>query len=387
MKADYVIRNGRVIDPANNIDNVQDVVISNNRICDPKGEDVVCNHVIDAKGCIVAPGLIDFHTHIYYEGSGIGIKPDMMIPQGTTAAVDAGTAGAANFMAFYRTSVVPSLVKIKSFLTVYSGGQLYPKLCEDFNPALYNYDRIVRVVDMYRDNILGLKIRISKGVVPDDKGTDYLKAAVELAEKLNAQLGTKLSVCVHTTNSPMSAGDLAKCLRKGDIFCHCFQGNGNNLILSDGSIDPGVLEARKRGVIFDAANGKGNFGIAAAKAALKNNFLPDIISSDLTNDKFNMPPYDKNFVTVLSKYLTLGLDLMTVLRTATATPAKIMGMEGQIGTLQPGAYADVVILKEKEVSLIHKDFKDHQLPGKVLLVPHMTICSGEIQFCQNDFWL
>lgn len=387
MKADYVIKNGRVIDPATNTDKVQDVVVCNNRIADARGEKVTCGHVIDAAGCIVAPGLVDFHTHIFYDGSGIGIKPDMMIPQGTTAAVDAGTAGAANFRAFYHASVEPSLVKIKSFLTVYSGGQLDPKLCEDFNPALYNYDRIVRVVDQYRDNILGLKIRISKGVVPDAKGLDYLKAAVELAEKLNAQLGTKLAVCVHTTNSPMSAGELAGCLRAGDIFCHCFQGSGNNLVLADGSIDSGVLEARKRGVIFDAANGKGNFGIATAKKALAKGFLPDIISSDLTNDKFNMPPYDKNLVTVLSKYLTLGLDLMTILRAATATPAKVMGLEGQIGSLQPGAYADVVILKEKPVSLVHKDFKDDELPGKVLLVPQMTMCSGEIQFCQNDFWL
>lgn len=387
MKADYVIKNGRVIDPLTNTDKVQDVVICNNRIVDAGSEEITCGHVIDAQGCIVAPGLIDFHTHIYYEGSGIGIKPDMMIPQGTTAAVDAGTSGAANFMAFYRSSVVPSLVKIKSFLTVYSGGQLDPKLCEDFTPALYNYDRIVRVVDMYRHNILGLKIRISKGVVPEDKGLDYLKAAVELADKINNQLGTKLAVCVHTTNSPMTAGELAECLRPGDIFCHCFQGSGNNMVLGDGSIDQGVLEARKRGVIFDAANGKGNFGVATAKKALAKGFLPDIISSDLTNDKFNMPPYDKNLVTVLSKYLTLGMDLKAVLKAATATPARLMGMEGQIGTLKPGAYADVVVLREKQINFIHKDFKDDALEANTLLVPQMTICSGEIQFCQNDFWL
>ena len=93
MKADFIIRGGRVMDPLTATDEVKDVVVCNTRIVDPKDEMVECNHVIDATGMIVAPGLIDFHTHIFYEGSGTCIRPDFMISQGTTAAVDAGSAG------------------------------------------------------------------------------------------------------------------------------------------------------------------------------------------------------------------------------------------------------------------------------------------------------
>lgn len=389
MKADYIIRGGRVMDPAAGTDEVRDVVVRNMRILDPAGEPVECapNQIIDATGMIVAPGLIDFHTHLFHEGSTICIHPDMMIAQGTTAAVDAGSAGTATYEAFYKSVVAQSLVRIKGFLTVYSGGQLDPKLCEDFDPALYNIDKMERVIDQYRDNILGLKIRLSKGVVPDETGADYLKACVELAEELDRRLGTSLRVCVHTTNSPVSAGELASCLRPGDIFAHCFQGAGNTIVLEDGSIDPGVLEARKRGVIFDAANGKGNFGLKAAQGALAAGFLPDIISTDLTVDKFNMPPYAKNLPLLLSKYLTLGMDLMPVLERVTARPAELMGMAGQIGTLKPGAYADIVILKQKEAHFVHKDFRDDELPGDVVLVPQLTMCAGEIQYCQSDFYL
>lgn len=387
MKADYIIRGGRVIDPAAGTDEVKDIVVQNMRIVDPGEKEITCKEVIDASGCMVVPGLIDFHTHLFYEGSSICIHPDMMIAQGTTAAVDAGSAGTSTYEAFYKSVVAQSLVRVKGFLTVYGGGQLDPKLCEDFNPALYNLDKMERVVDKYRDNILGLKIRLSKGVVPDETGVDYLKAAVECAEELNRRLGTELRVAVHTTNSPVPAGVLADCLRPGDIFAHCYQGAGNTIVLEDGSIEPDVLKARERGVLFDAANGRGNFGLDCAKRAIKAGFLPDIISTDLTVDKFNMPPYAKNLPLVMSKYLSLGVDMKTILKMVTVNPAKVMGMEGRIGTLRPGAYADIAIIKEKEIQLVHKDFQDDELEGNIVLVPQLTMCAGEIQYCQSDFYL
>lgn len=387
MRADFIIRGGRVVDPYTAVDEIRDVVIQNAKIVDPQGEAVECGCVIDASGCIVAPGLVDFHTHIFYEGSGSCIRPDLMIAQGTTTAVDAGSAGTVTYEAFYKTVVAQSAVRIKSFLTTYSGGQLDFKLCEDFNPQLINLQRMERVIDKYRDNILGLKIRLSKGVVPDDKGLDYLKRVVELAEELNRKLETSLRVCVHTTNAPVTAGELAACLRPGDIFCHCYQGMGNTIVMEDGSISEQILEARKRGVIFDAANGRGNFGVETAKRALAAGFLPDIISSDLTIDKFNIPPYAKNLLTVMAKYLTMGMDFVDVLRAVTATPAQIMGMEGKIGTLKPGADADIVILKQKEKVFVQKDFKDDELVSNILFVPQLTMCAGEINFCQTDFFL
>lgn len=387
MRADFIIRGGRVMDPYTAVDEIKDVVIQNTRIIDPQGEMVECDHIIDASGCIVTPGLVDFHTHIFYEGSGTCIRPDFMISQGTTAAVDAGSAGTVTYESFYKSVIVQSAVRIKSFLTTYSGGQLDFKLCEDFNPDLINFTRMERVIDQYRDNILGLKIRLSKGVVPEDKGLEYLKRVVELAEELDAKLGTALRVCVHTTNSPIAAGELADCLRPGDIFCHCFQGTGNTIVTEDGQIAPRILEARKRGVIFDAANGRGNFSLETARRALKAGFAPDIISTDLTLDKFNIPPYAKNLLTVMAKYMTLGMDFMDVLKAVTAVPAGIMGMEGRIGTLKPGAYADLVILRQKHINFVQKDYRNEELACDTLLVPQLTMCAGEINFCQTDFFL
>lgn len=387
MTVDYIFRGGRVIDPSTGEDGIRDVAVRNMRIVNAAGAECPPERIIDAAGRLVVPGLIDFHTHLFHEGSTICVHPDMMIAQGTTAAVDAGSAGTATYEAFYETVVSRSLTRVKGFLTVYSGGQLDPKLCEDFNPALYSLDKMERVIDRYRENILGLKIRLSRGVVPEETGCDYLKACVELAEDLNRRLGTSLRVCVHTTNAPVTAGELAACLRPGDIFAHCYQGAGNTIVREDGSIDPDVQKARERGVLFDSANGKGNYGVETCRRALKAGFLPDIISSDLTVDKFNMPPYCKNLPHVLSKYLELGMGLTDVLRCVTAVPARVMGLEGQIGTLRPGAYADIAVFDLREISYCQKDFRDTPLPCHQLLVPQLTMCAGEIQYCQADYYL
>lgn len=389
MKVDYIIRNGRVIDPSTGSDEVRDLYIKGMHVVELHGETAECNpdFVIDASGKIVTPGLIDFHTHLFHEGSSICIHPDMMIAQGTTSAVDAGSAGTSTYEAFYKSVIAQSLVRVKGFLTVYGGGQLDPKLCEDFNPELFNVDKMERVIEANRDNILGLKIRLSRGVVPDETGADYLRAVVKLADELNERLETSLRVCVHTTNSPVTAGELADCLRPGDIFCHCFQGAGNPITSEDGSVDPLVMKARERGVLFDAANGKGNFGLKAARRALNAGFLPDIISSDLTVDKFNMPPYAKNLPLIISKYLALGLDLMTILKAVTETPARLMGMEGKIGTLKEGALADIAVFDLKDRQYIQKDFCDDEIVCSQILVPQLTMVAGEIQYCQSDFYL
>lgn len=389
MRADYIIRGGRVIDPLRGIDEIRDVMVRNSRIMEAPAEEVECNPacIIDATGMVVTPGFIDYHTHLFSDGSSICIHPDMMIPQGTTAAVDAGSAGTSNYVAFRKTVIDTAQIHVKGYLTVYGGGQLDPKLCEDFNPALYNVDRMERIVEAEKDNLLGLKIRLSTGVVPTETGADYLRNAVQLADELTQRTGVRLRVCVHTTNPPVTTAELVECLRPGDIYTHCYQGAGNTIVRDDGSIDPVILRARERGVIFDSANGKGNFGIKTARAAIAAGFLPDVIASDLTVDKFNMPPYAKNLPLVMSKYLALGLNLPDIIKAVTETPAELMNMKGQIGTLAPGAYADIVIFDLKKKRYIQKDFCDDEIECNHLIVPQMTMLKGEIQFCQSDFWL
>jgi dihydroorotase len=62
-----IIRNGRVIDPENKRDEVVDLAIVDGKIAKSAPKDA---EVIDAKGFVVAPGLIDIHVHLREPGQG-----------------------------------------------------------------------------------------------------------------------------------------------------------------------------------------------------------------------------------------------------------------------------------------------------------------------------
>lgn len=379
MKLDILIKNGHVVDTTQGIDEVKDIGIYRGRIVDITNNTLELDKIVNAEGCYVFPGLIDFHTHLFYTGSGIAIKPDLLLSNGITSAVDAGTSGYANYEAFHQSVISNSTVKIRSFMNVYSGGQMGFNISEDFNPELFNENRIKDLKEKYKDEILGLKIRLGKEIV-GDLGIEPLKAAIALAERVGG-----LSICIHTTNPPCKAGEIAKLLRKGDVYCHVYNGKENNIINENGKVYEEIKEARKRGVIFDAANGKSNYCNNVAAKAIKDNFLPDIISSDITSEKYNYGNHGRSLSFILSKYLSMNIDMKEIIKTVTEIPAKLMGMENEIGTLKPNAYGDVAIFKLIDRKVIHKDHKSDVFVGNKLLIPQMTVSNGKIVYCQEDF--
>jgi dihydroorotase len=84
-----------------------------------------------------------------------------------------------------------------------------------------------------------------------------------------------------------------------------------------------VLEARRRGVIFDIGHGSGSFGFRTAEAMLTAGFLPDVISSDVHALSINGPAFDQ--LVTMSKFLCLGVELVDVIRASTAAPAAVLG--------------------------------------------------------------
>jgi len=376
-KVDTLIRNGHVVDPSQNVDRQMDIGIQNGVIVPVEpGDEGLRN--IDASGLYVTPGLIDFHTHVFHTGSATSVNPVFMAATGVTSTVDAGTAGYANFRAFFDSVIIPSPVRVKSYLNVWGGGQTDTNIQEKFEPSEYRPQQIARIVDAYRDNILGLKIRYSKGIA---SSIDSLKETIRIARNSN------IRVCIHTTNPPTPLDEVAGLLEKDDIYCHMYQGMGDETILdtSSGKIRGSILKARERGVIFDSANGRANFSFAVAIPAMKQGFHPDIISTDWTIDKLNYSPHAKNLPYVMAKFLKFGMSFNEVIRAVTQSPARLMGMEGKIGTLRAEAYGDIAVFKKIQHKVIQQDFSGATFETDELLIPQMTVIGGDIVFCQGDF--
>lgn len=84
---DYLIKNGRVIDPDNKIDDILDILVSDGKIKKIEGGiSAQSAEIIDAKNCIIAPGLVDMHTHLREPGR----EDEETVLTGTRAAVKGG---------------------------------------------------------------------------------------------------------------------------------------------------------------------------------------------------------------------------------------------------------------------------------------------------------
>ncbi len=377
---DILIRGGTVVDPKREFLGQADVLVRGDKIIEMSpGEEVQAEKIIDATGCLVLPGLIDNHAHVFYGGMALGCDPDAtLLPMGVTTVVDPGSAGVDTAEAFLRSVIHQSRMKIFCTLNVSSEGMTTRLHSENLNPKLYDRGRLGYFLEKYPHVIKGLKIRCGEELV-GEYGITALTGALETAASLGA------SLTVHVTNPPCELGDLAHMLRRGDILCHLYHGIGNTIIDEGGHVKEKIRRARRNGVVFDTADGRRNHSQAITRQALADGFLPDMISTDLVNTTafgdmvFGLP-------VTLSKYLALGTPLLEVVRACTVTPAAWLGCADKLGSLTPGTTADIAIFK-----LVTRDRTLPNALGESMIVPkqfvpQMTILDGQVVFRQVDFY-
>src|SRR5208282_268636 len=159
-----------------------------------------------------------------------------------------------------------------------------------------------------RDLIVGFKIRFSEHYTgPNDlEGMRRARAAADEAG---------LPIMIHIGGSYSPLKDFLALMKKGDVVTHSFNSHPNGLLDAGGKLSREVLEARKRGVLFDVGHGAGSFSFDVMERCIKQGFLPDTISSDLYSANINGPVYD--LLTTLSKFMLLGMNLEDVIARAT----------------------------------------------------------------------
>ena len=367
-----LIKNGRVIDPYIKRDEIGNIYIENGKIVEG-GHSFSPDLVIDAKNNLVVPGLIDYHAHVFQQGTDAGVPPDLaMLPNGITTVVDGGSSGTANYESFYTNIVGHSVIRVKAFIALSCDGQISIKKNDNYDPQYCDDMKLKYLMNKYKDNILGIKLKQTKNNI-NDKGLKPIKKALSLAK----QLGCRINV--HAIDPPCSTKELIQYFRKGDIFTHVYHGIGSTILGENGHIIPEVWEAKKRGVVFDACNGKNNFDMQVAKKAIREKFYPDIISSDLTMITLYKQPVIA-LPWIMSKYLALGMRLYDVIAAVTSTPAKYMEMNDEIGTLKIGACADVAIFKQIEGEFTFFDKNNNAIKGKCILLPQLTVKEGMVVY-------
>ena len=373
---DLLIVNGHVIDPANQVDEVRPVAVYNGEIV-PYEQGEPARHTIDAAGRYVFPGLIDAHAHMFTEGTEIGIYPDLAyLPTGVTSAVDA-TAGVANYRLFRSAVIARSKVTIKSFLQMCSAGLATTSYHENINPKYFNPEKIARIYHENKDNILGLKIRQSEELA-EGLGIEPLKATVAIAERIGCP------VEVHCTNIPVPTSEVLELLRPGDIFEHVYQGVKNTILDENGRLYDSVRQARERGILFDTAEGRKHGDFDVMQKAMEQGFVADFCSTDLVlasmyrRSIFSLP-------NLMSRYIAMGIPMAEVVRMATQAPARLMGMEGVIGCLTPGARADIAIFRWIPQHQTYKDWKGSTFQAEMLLKPELTVKDGDLVYCAPDY--
>jgi dihydroorotase len=373
MSYDLVLRGGRVIDPSQKLDAVTDVAFSQGKVAriGPGLQADAGTDIRDVSGAIVTPGLIDLHTHVYWGGTSLGIDAeDFCRRSGVTTAVDTGSAGPGNFAGFRKHVIEPSQVRILAYIHVSFAGiyAFSPRVMVGESEEL----RLMAPVDAAdvananRDIIVGIKVRVGARA-SGRSGTVPLDIALQVAEEVG------MPVMAHIDEPPPSYEEVIARLRPGDVLTHAFRPYPNSAATAQGTVKQAVLDARRRGVLFDIGHGKGSFAFKTARAMLANGFLPDTISSDVHALCINGPAFDQ--VTTMSKFLCLGMPLADVIAASTVNAAFAL-KRPELGSLKPGSVGDATILSIKDGRFDYVDVVGEHLTGDRRILSEGVVIAG-----------
>jgi dihydroorotase len=360
---DLLITGGRVIDPSARLDAIRDVAIAGGRIAAVDARIVAeAGDVIDARGKLVVPGLIDIHTHTGRSADG----PGLVLQDGVTGWIDAGSQGADHItdpIAVARAAPQQARVLINiGRLGVIPEGDTLDLARADAGAAR---DAIAK----NRDMIAGVKARLSRDVAG---ANDY--EVLRRAQDLATSFSLPLMIHMGQTMSPLSK--LFPLLKRGDIVTHMFAPPPNSIVDDAGRILPEVLAARRRGVWFDIGNGQnGHMRWDTIGAIMKTGFWPDTFSTDWNTNSRTTGVID--FPNCMSKLFGYGMTVSEAIERATLNPSRIFPLFNDRGTLNVGAPADVALLELREGSFEFLDNYKGTITGRQRLFPAGTILGGK----------
>lgn len=377
---EILIQGGHVIDPKSGISDPFDIAISNGKIVRIEKHINANNatRVMDARGMLVVPGLIDIHTHDFYgpdagrcycNGTG-SLNPDQFsFCNGVTTVVDAGSSGWRDFPVFKTKVIDHAQTRVLAFLNIVGSGMRGGPYEQDVRDM--DARKTAGVAEQYRDNIVGIKFAHYKG-----------QAWEPVDEAIRAGSLANIPVMVDFGDSPfpMSIRELfLKHMRRGDIFTHCYadlKGRDPVVDTCNRKLKPFVWAARNRGISFDVGYGEISFSFSQAMPAIEEGFYPSSISTDMHTCK-KVKAMD--MLDIMSEFLAMGMSIREIIRTVTWNPAREIRHE-ELGNISEGAIADISILKIRQEKSEYRDHSGNEVGGDQKFECEVTIKGGKIVY-------
>ena len=371
---DLLLTGGTVVNPATKLHQKLDVGIADNKITAIQTDipRTAANRVIDVSGCYVTPGLIDFHVHSYWGVNPYGCNLDSLcLATGVTTTMDAGSAGPVNFLGFRKLVYERSKTRMLGFVALAQHGVLNAP-GELLNLGFADSDGAAETVGSNRDIGIGIKVRLHKKAIGENS-REALRLAIKAGEAVRAP------IMVHVGDTAIGMDEIADSLRPGDVITHCYTPQKPSVIDDNGKLLPLVRKAKERGVIFDVGHAGGHFDFNLVERAMGEGLLPDIISSDL-HGRLAQPGFGVvgDLPITLTKFLPLGLSLEQIIANCTVNPARAIGWQDRIGSLEIGREADIAVLQTVEQTVKLRDSVGREKIQKQRIAPRWTIRAGEV---------
>src|SRR6266568_9647042 len=396
---DLVLRGGRVIDPAQGIDAVCDVAVANGRIAAVGAYLPAAETTIDVRGALVLPGMIDTHAHVFRHVTGrFGLDADMVgVRSGVTILVDQGGPSLMTLPAFRAYAVEPAATGIYAFLSAYLVGGLeghyYPEL---YGPHGIDVDGTVKAALANPELVRGIKAHAEIGGF-----ARWGLAAFRLAKEISRQ--SRLPLYIHFGQLwPLPEGgdgeidpdrvlpDILDLLEPGDILAHPFTRHPGGFVGRDGRVHPIVREALARGLRIDVGHGS-HFSFAMAKKVLDAGILPHTLGADMHGYNTRLPSEGEgedaaghmfaganNFslTSAMTGLMACGVALEDIVPMVTSHAAQMLGRDGEIGSLRPGATADVSVLADDSGRWVLRDNEGTEAVAERMLSPLFCLRAG-----------
>lgn len=401
-----LLKGGRVIDPSSQRDGVFDVLIDGGTVA-AIGADLAAQagdaEVIDCRGKLVLPGLIDTHAHVYEGVTGrFGLNADMCgVHSGVTTLVDQGGPSCITLPGFRQYVAQPSHTRVLAFLSAYLVGGLeghyYPEL---YRPECLDVDATVKSARSNRDLVRGLKAHAEIGGFAR-WGVDVMRIATRIGRESQlpvyihfGQLWPKPEDGGRAVNPDSIFNQVVEMLKPGDILAHPFSRHPGGFVEIEGKLHPLVPEAIARGLKIDVGHGS-HFSFKTARIVLDAGVIPDTLGADMHGYNTSVPappgtpdhhPDEEDhlfkgnsrfgLVSAMTSMIALGLPLEHVVAMVTRNAAQMIGMEGELGVLKVGGVADVSVLDDARGRWVMRDNEGTEVVTDRWLSPSFCLRAG-----------